>query len=252
MILFNLPSYSRFFAGYRDTEITLIYGFTGSGKTHLAVYYPLKYFAQPEQLGKLRAEKGVIIIISTDKSVSRKRIADFIHTDDFENHPLRQHVILSEPDTLDSQHITITRQIPNYIKNARVRPKLIVIDPLTKFYYEEIMTAWKTQVLSKSREAQGKLIEEMYILEQLARKYRCPVVITSWRKKKDIDTPIEYWWKGVYGGLSVYHDVSVAMRLESLNENPKIIRVTLVKNRHGESGVSFKLKILRDDIVEAT
>ncbi len=190
--------------GFESGIITQIYGESGSGKTNIAI-----------QLSVQTVKLGSKVIFIDTEGFSPDRFVQIAGDNAKE---IASKILVFQPLSLEQQHMAIRDA-------ARIAGQgfgLVVLDSATSLYRAALES-------TDNRQIKRSLTSQISELQEIARRYNIPVVITN-QVYMDIDTGI----LRPVGGTSMEHLCKAILVLEKLGEGRRRMRV--VKHRSQPEG----------------
>ena len=235
---------------YREGQVYLIYGPTGSGKTTLFSYLPI---IMSVKNSFDHVKDRYFYIVSTDGGFDINRLIYIAREhglgDDMINH-IKSHINVFYVTEFSGQHEIITDTIRRIA--TRYKPAIISVDSIANLYALELTRVKKSGDeyvegigYKRLRIYPNMLNEQVETLYSMAVNYGAIVFITSWlRTKLGEQQDQEKAYYDFIGGKSLRYYSSVILRTEILKYKPKIVKVECRKHRFmGVEGKYVKIKL---------
>jgi RecA/RadA recombinase len=128
-------------------------------------------------------------IIDTEGGFNEERFKDIVRKRELEEDIINR-LAYKRVASFGDQHKAVMEEIPNLIKQG-YEPGLIAIDSFINWYHHRLCGIKREFMMVTAKELQGRLSIQMSKLFQLAEKYNCPIILTSWPKttfgRRDIE-----------------------------------------------------------------
>jgi len=201
--------------GYEADAITTIYGPAGAGKTNLALLAAL----ETAQEGKK------VVFMDTEGGFSVSRLKQLMP----EYKKLLDKIVFIRPTTFEEQHKAIEGLRTNYSKFG-----LIVIDTITMLYRLE-------RSFGEESTHNKDLSMQMLILNEIARKYNIPVLLTS-----QVYSSFENKGVKIVGGDILLYTSKCLLELENSGNGRR--KMVLRKHRSIKSGKEATFEIVEKGV----
>lgn len=181
----NCKPLDELFGGYQGGVIFQTYGPTKSGKTTLSAYIPMGviYRQLKKSLGDKFPTNARFFVMDGDGGFDWERAEQVWRgygLTDEEIKDMKDRTIYWQPTEFNDQHKILTDELPKMIKNEKLKPMLVVADPLTAIYRGVILRTSHKYRLVTIGDYTGKLDLQLIELRRIAVKEDCPVCISSW------------------------------------------------------------------------
>jgi DNA repair protein RadB len=251
--------------GYESRIVTQFYGPTKSGKTTLAAYTPIgqvyKYYK--ESKGGIPSNHK-FFVVDGDGGFDHDRAEQVwrgmqLTEEDIEE--IRKNLLYWQPTSFGEQHTIIMKEIPSIIEPSTskdkkkqtaqpIYPLLLVADPLIAEYRGHVLTTPRRFKMVVVGESTGKLDREIIKLRQLAVKYGCPAIITSWpgsdvgkMMKTEDGKPPPAAEQNMIGGRAFGFIPKTIIELQILVKGLPLRRAVIEKHRAKPEGLSCQFRL---------
>jgi DNA repair protein RadB len=197
--------------GFEPGIITQIYGEAGTGKTNILLQLAIK-----------AATRGVKVVLIDTEGFSVDR---FKHIAGEGAKEIAAKIVVFEPLNLNQQLIAVRDAAKILSRDFG----LVLVDSATSLYRAALEA-------EDNRPIHRALSSQLGELQEMARRYRLPVVITN-----QVYVEIETGRLRPLGGTAMQHASKTVIALENLNEGRKLAR--LVKHRSQPEGATAKFRI---------
>jgi len=238
----------KLFGGYETSILTEFFGGTGTGKTTLAAYVPIKQIYLKH---RPLAENQKFIIIDGDGGFDYDR-ARQVWGDDYE--PIVEHLIRYEPVEFSDQHKYITEKLPKFLKERNIRPLLVSADSMTAIYRGQVSRAPAKYKAAIIGELTGKLDLQLVRLRAIAVEYNCPAIVTTWTSSPVGQSLGARSELPMIGGRAFGFLAKCVVRLdieEKVDTSGNVVykrTATLVKHRSRPVGISTEFEIVNSGV----
>jgi len=202
--------------GFEPGIITQIYGEAGSGKTNILL-----------QLSVQAITSGFKVIFIDTEGFSVDRFKQVAGADARE---MATKIVVFEPFNLEQQQVAIRDSSKIVNKDFG----LLMVDSATALYRAALEG-------DDNRSIHRSLASQLGDLQEIARRYRIPVVITN-----QVYLEIESGNLRPLGGMAMSHACKTVIALENLSEGRRKAR--LMKHRSQPDGITAEFKITQHGI----
>ncbi len=201
--------------GYEADSITTIYGPAGAGKTNLALLAALETAKQGKK----------VIFVDTEGGFSVSRLKQLMP----EYKKLLDKIMFIRPTTFEEQHKAIEQLRENSSKIG-----LIIVDTITMLYRLQ-------RSFGEESTHNKDLSMQMVILNEIARKYNVPILLTS-----QVYSAFDNRGVKIVGGDILLYTSKCLIELETLGNGQR--KMILRKHRSIKSGKEASFEIVEDGV----
>jgi RecA/RadA recombinase len=167
---------NQLFLGWGRGTINTIFGEARTGKSTLIMDAIINAY-DPEKKNQR------FFVIDTEQGFNLERFKEIIRLREFDGEILNR-VIYNRVESFAGQHNAVM-MIPKVLKSEGIEPGLIAIDSFINYYHHQLCAIgrkYRKYMMVIAKELQGRLSTEINRLFQIAQRYNCPIILTSWPK----------------------------------------------------------------------